>query len=83
MTVKIPMMHPLPREGYVGNHYATPAWKKFWGSIGLVGTSPSSVHSNKEIDRHLDLWKAGWLRDEGMLVFDTEEAATMWLLRWS
>ena len=80
MTVKIPMLTPVAEEGYVSGR-STPAWRNFWDSI----PNPYSIIalSNDEVGKALSEYGAVWRHSEGMIEFESEEQAVLWVLRWS
>lgn len=81
MTVKIPFITPVPEPGYVGNHRSTPAWANFWNSVSSPYAT-TALH-NEVIAAALKEWGAVILRSEGMIEFESQEKAVLWLLRWS
>ena len=79
MTVKVPMMTPVsePRMWRI-----TPAWSNFRDGLEI----PHSTAFKAEVsmfEEALKDYDAVWLRREGMIEFEDEENALMWILRWS
>ena len=79
MTVKIPMMTPLPDPDIV-DYKATPAWSNFYFGIGC---RKYSDRNHNKIASALRKCNAVWLRGEHMIEFASEEQAVLWVLRWS
>lgn len=77
MTVRIPISIPRPE---LPTEECIPAWKNFWNSLCPEG---QSILSNAQLYDHLQEWNAVMLRSQGVLEFETERAAVVWLLRWS
>ena len=88
MTVKLPthdrtIINERVSDEPMGRamHPPMTAWENFCDINGNPYATTAKWISG--IMEHLKEWGAVWLRSEGMLEFESEEKAVIWVMRWS
>lgn len=73
-------MTVVSEPGYLSGR-STSAWVNFWN--GVSSPYATAVLHNDVVSDALKEWGAVWLRSEGMIEFESQEQAVLWVLRWS